>query len=145
MSDYRKPKRNTSESGFMLMIEKALGGLIDKLFSRGAGFAVFPSGELTKRWAELESHDPKLAVLEADKLVDEVLKRAGLAGESMAERLRRCENLTDRMTYQEMWDAHKLRNQLAHEVDHRVDGFGLQDAMRKMKKFLLSLGAFKND
>src|SRR3989344_2079440 len=47
------------------------------------------------RWEEIKRHvssfveaEWKLAVIEADKFVDDVLKTAGFAGESMGERLR---------------------------------------------------------
>ncbi len=56
----------------------------------------------------------KLAVIDADNLVDELLKRMGLEGEHMADRL---ENLTteDFRSLDRIWDAHRLRNRLVHE------------------------------
>jgi hypothetical protein len=57
----------------------------------------------------------KHAVMEADKLVDHILKLKGYAGESFADRLRAAEKFIDRNTYESLWYAHKIRNQIAHD------------------------------
>jgi hypothetical protein len=124
--------------------EKGVAALVDRLLQKNK-FAVFPKGEISQRFQEIETMEPKLAVIEADKLVDSVMKRAGIRGNSMADRLRRCEKLVDRFVYQEMWDAHKLRNHLVHEVDHHATPDEAMQAIWKMKKFLVTLGVFKNE
>lgn len=57
----------------------------------------------------------KHAVMEADKLVDHTLKLKGYSGESFADRLRSAEKFMDRNTYESLWYAHKIRNQIAHD------------------------------
>lgn len=57
----------------------------------------------------------KHAVLEADKLVDFILKKRGYRGETFAERLRSAEDYLDHRVYQDIWDGHKIRNQIAHD------------------------------
>ena len=57
----------------------------------------------------------KEAVFEADKLLDFVFKLIHLRGETFADRLKAAKNLLP--NYQAVWDAHKLRNNLAHELD----------------------------
>lgn len=55
------------------------------------------------------------AIMEADKLLDYVLKGKGYAGETMADRMRSANRDFSRRN--DVWAAHKLRNALAHEVD----------------------------
>ena len=139
-------RKNKKPSGpnFLSFLEKGIGLLVDKLFSKSS-FAAFPHGEMTQKWQEIEEMDPKMAVIEADKLVDNVLRRAGLQGASMADRIRKTEKLVSRNVYQSMWDAHKIRNGLVHEVDHYVDEFSSRTAVLKMRNYLEALGVFKND
>lgn len=129
----------------MEMFERAIGKLLDMILPSKVGFAVMKPGELTTMWIDLEHMEPKLAVLEADKLVDVVLKKGGVRGESIGERLRKIESLVNRSIYNDMWEAHKVRNQLAHEVGYHVEPQKARDAIWKMKRFLVALGAFKND
>ena len=139
-------RKNQNQSGpnFLSFLEKGIGLLVEKLFSKSS-FAVLPHGELSNRWQEIETMDPKIAVIEADKLVDTVLRRAGLDGASMADRIRKTEKMVSRNVYQSMWDAHKVRNELVHEVDRHVNEYGSRDAINKMRNYLEALGAFKNE
>lgn len=127
-----------------MMVEKGIGRLFDFIFKKNP-FETFPKGEISRRWEKVEAMEPKMAIIEADKLVDTVLKRAGTKGESMADRLRRTEKIVDRSAYQAMWEAHKVRNQLVHEFDHDFDEARANEVLWKMKKFLTTLGAFKNE
>ena len=126
------------------LIEKGLSRVIDLLFAK-SNFAVYPQGEITKMWKEIEDLDPKMAVIEADKLVDAVLKRANVSGNSMADRLRRVQKLVSRKVYNDMWEAHKVRNRLVHEMAHQLNSADSANAIWKMKKFLVDIGAFKNE
>jgi hypothetical protein len=58
----------------------------------------------------------KLALIEADKILDEILKIAGFRGSTMAERL---QNLTPAQipNINKLWLAHKVRNRIVHEPD----------------------------
>ena len=76
------------------------------------------------RWDEIEKHinstreaEWKFAVIEADKLVDEPLKNAGFAGDTMGDRLMNIQpgQLT---TLQGLWEAHKIRNRLVHDTNY---------------------------
>lgn len=55
----------------------------------------------------------KLAILEADNMLDEILEEHGYLGETLADKLKAM-NPTRVTSYNEIWDAHKLRNQIAH-------------------------------
>ena len=53
---------------------------------------------------------------EADKLLDFAMKSKGIKGENMGERLKNSQKYFERNHYQDLWNAHKHRNQLAHEL-----------------------------
>jgi len=57
--------------------------------------------------------DWKLAIIEADIILDEILKEAGYAGASLGERLRSI-SPTQLRSLDDAWQAHKVRNQIAH-------------------------------
>jgi len=78
------------------------------------------------RWQEIKNHvnsfkesEWKFAVIEADKLVDDALKSAGFAGESMGERLMLIKP-GQLLNLQYLWDAHKLRNLLVHDANYQI-------------------------
>lgn len=144
MSYKNKKTQDGLANSFVGIIEKGVDSIVG-LFLPKHKFNVFRSGELTKRWEEVERMGGNLAVIEADKLVDAILKKASINGESMADRMRKTESLVDRKVYQDMWDAHKLRNSLVHDVDRLVSQYEIEIALLKMKKYLIGLGAFEGE
>ena len=58
-------------------------------------------------------NDWKLAIIEADIILDEVLKEAGYQGASLGERLRSI-SPAQLQSLDAAWQAHKVRNQVAH-------------------------------
>jgi len=87
-------------------------------------------GEGVERWEVVESHvnsnnpgEWRLAIIEADSMLDDVIKKMGYEGESLGERLKAIDQ-SDLSSVQSAWEAHKVRNQIAHEgsgfkLDHR--------------------------
>lgn len=61
----------------------------------------------------------KLAVIEADKLLDELLRRMGYKGKDMGARLKRLtpEQLPN---INDIWKAHKVRNLLSHDMNYHI-------------------------
>ncbi len=81
----------------------------------------------------------KSALIDADKLLDFVMKSSGLRGETMGDRLKNAEKRFERNMYNKIWEAHKLRNRLVHEIDSNFNenvirnGFSdLRAAIRKL-------------
>lgn len=81
-------------------------------------------GPLRPRWDAIVSHldssreaDWKLAVMEADKLADEALSRAGFGGATFGDRLTGIAPGT-LVSLDGLWWSHKVRNRLAHELDY---------------------------
>lgn len=81
------------------------------------------------------------AIVKLDKFFDEMLKQTGAQGETFADRLRNSENLFNRQTYNDIWEAHKLRNRIAHDVDVKISVGECKAAVNKFKSGLHSLGA----
>ncbi len=59
-------------------------------------------------------NDWKLAIIEADVILDDALKQFGYAGSSLGERLKSI-STSQLSTLPEAWEAHKIRNRIAHE------------------------------
>lgn len=64
--------------------------------------------------------DWKLAVIEADKLVDDLLVQKGYKGESLAERLSFV-NKKELKSLGLLWEAHKIRNRITHQSGFKLD------------------------
>ena len=56
----------------------------------------------------------KMGIMEADNLLDEILKKIGVSGENLGARLKNIE-VSDFQNLQNAWEAHKTRNKIAHE------------------------------
>lgn len=83
----------------------------------------------------------RTAVSEADKLFDHVLREAGFKGNTMADRLRSAKGSFAYATYDSIWQAHKLRNALAHEVGFDLVKSQADEALQNFEKGLKELGA----
>ena len=80
-----------------------------------------------------------LAVLNADKLVDQAMRDLGYGGKTMGDRLKLAK---DRFSNRDsIWEAHKLRNRIAHESDAKVGFDHARKALAGFKRALKDLGA----
>jgi hypothetical protein len=81
-----------------------------------------------------------LAIIDADKLLDQALKKRRFKGKTMGERLVSAQRfLSDNDT---VWYAHKLRNRLVHEPNIRLKKKEAQAALAGFRQGLRDLGAF---
>lgn len=80
-----------------------------------------------------------LCILNADKLLDQALRDRGVAGKTMAERMRGCQGKWTNGNG--LWAAHKVRNRLAHETDATIDYDRAKQALIAYKQALKDLGA----
>jgi hypothetical protein len=80
-----------------------------------------------------------LSVLNADKLVDKAMTDRGFGGNNMGDRLKSAAKVfTDRNG---IWNAHKLRNRIAHEADVSVTYDQARTALASFRQALKDLGA----
>lgn len=85
-----------------------------------------PKKAMVKKWEsvleKLESDDEntcKLAVIEADKIFDDLLVKIGYQGEDMGDRLKQL-TPAQLSNLDQVWQAHKVRNQIVHQPDFRL-------------------------
>jgi len=98
------------------------------------------------RWLQIEASLKRdevssyhLAVLNADKLLDQALRERGIKGDTMGARMKA---LRDRWSNaNNVWSAHKLRNQIAHEPDVHVSYDDARRALAGFKQALKDVGA----
>ena len=69
---------------------------------------------ILKNSDSLNENDWRLAIIEADIMLDELLEKMGLVGETIGDRLKTVQS-ADFKTIDAAWEAHKIRNQIAHE------------------------------
>jgi hypothetical protein len=102
--------------------------------------------ETESRWTALLAkadknppHSFVLAIIEADKIADDALKRLGFQGDHMADRLEKL-NATSMKTLEGLWRVHRLRNELVHAPDFEVSETDAREVLGTYQKFLKELG-----
>ena len=83
---------------------------------------------------------PKMAVIEADKLLDLALKDLNVSGENAAERLKNASRSNMLKSPDNAWTVHKVRNKLVHEKHINVDIKRAQNVVRAIENELHHLG-----
>ncbi len=86
----------------------------------GHGAHGTPAAFTNTRWEKIvtdinskNSGDWRLAILEADIVLDEMLSKMGYHGETLSDKLKAVEP-SDFLTLNSAWEAHKIRNAIAH-------------------------------
>lgn len=98
-----------------------------------------------ERWLTITqsiTNDPgsmQLAVLNADKLLDQALRERGVAGETLGERLKNGKSRFRNVN--SVWTAHKLRNQIAHDNHVKISRKQTDSALAAFRAGLIDLGA----
>lgn len=100
--------------------------------------------EYERRWKELQGFLKDkatwpLAIIDADKLLDEALKTRRFKGKTTGERLVAAQH--ELKNNSEVWFAHKLRNRLVHEQDIKLRKNDVKDALLGIRSALKDLGA----
>lgn len=104
-----------------------------------------PAGQkhFQEKWVELLTRvrTPEgmvLAVIDADKLLEEALKHKGYKGKTTGERLVSAQR--DIKDNDAVWYAHKLRNRLVHEPNVKLRKNEAQSALAGFRACLKDLG-----
>jgi hypothetical protein len=80
-----------------------------------------------------------MSVLNADALLGQALKDKGIQGTTMGERMKQMQKKWSNAN--NVWTAHKLRNQIAHEPDVKLDYDNVRRALASFKQALKDVGA----
>ncbi|MCA9346565.1 hypothetical protein KC960_03690 [Candidatus Saccharibacteria bacterium] len=97
-----------------------------------------------KKWRDIQklcanSEDWSHAIVHADMLLEEVLKKKKITGKTMGEKL---VNSEDRFTNNEaLWNAHKLANSIKQNGDKSLKDSEVKEALIAFGQSLRDLGA----
>ena len=98
------------------------------------------------KWLEIENSVTRdntaswqLAIMNADKLLDQALRERRFRGQTMGERMKSAQKTWENANH--VWGAHKIRNQLAHEVNANVTYDITLRSLSAFKQGLKDLGA----
>ncbi len=94
---------------------------------------------IQKKCSDKESW--KEAIIEADNLVDEVLKKKKFKGNSMGERLVNAEKQLGK--HESVWFGHKLRKKLETDPNAKLNKDDTKEALLGFGQALKDLGALK--
>ena len=104
-------------------------------------------GKLEKRWAEIKERleegqeaEAKLAVMEADNLLNTTLKGMGYVGDSLDDKL---DKLSDGVlvNISEIKESHKVCSDIIHDPSYRLDGKEAEKVLNVIEKTLINLQA----
>jgi hypothetical protein len=128
----------------LLLVLRGLGGdLRDTL--KGAQMPIASKKKMQKRWITIEERiktnqnaQLKIAILEADKLVDEVLFNIGYGGKNMKERL----DAADANQIEEidnLREGHEVRNKIIYDDNFYLDKAEAERVINLYREFLDNL------
>lgn len=114
---------------------------------RPSSFSATSKKEIQEKWQKIEelmqlggeSHF-RQAVIFADNLTDKVIK-SKVRGETMGERLKKSQKLFNWQTYDGLWKAHKIRNEIVHNNDHELMAHEARMAISRFERALRELKA----
>lgn len=95
---------------------------------KGVDMPLISKGKMQKRWDKVKSRlkiespsQYKVAIIEADAIVDEILAGIGYKGANMSEKLEQVgvNHLDDHL--EALKGAHQIRNQIVHQADFAID------------------------
>lgn len=101
----------------------------------------------TRQWVKIVSRletglesEYKLALIEADSMLDDILKKMGHKGESLGERLKKVpQDVVSNIGEVEL--AHKVRNNIVHDPDYRLSREEAKKTLDIFEKALTDLEA----
>lgn len=104
--------------------------------------------KIEKDWRKIVSRldtgmesEYKLAIIEADDMMDETLKRMGYGGESLGERLEKLTAAT-LSNIEEIKEAHKVRNNIVHDPNYKLSLEETKKTLAIFEKAFKDLEAF---
>lgn len=76
--------------------------------------------EVNKKMVSNSPSEWKLAVIEADKILDKILESKGYEGATMGDKLKQLVPADLPEIYDDVWEAHKIRNRIVHEPNFEL-------------------------
>ena len=130
-----------------------LGSEEEKIYTLGTAI-------LSERWESIMDRSKinspesiKMAIIDADNLVDDLLERMGLgSGDGFASKEKTTASMADKLenlsiddfsTLNRLWAAHRVRNKIVHEPDFAISHEEAQRTLDDYASFLKEVGAIK--
>lgn len=104
---------------FVLIIALVLIFLLQSKPHDGRSYILKKMEEIDLLSHSSQENDIRTALIHLDALLDTILKQKQTRGESLGERLKNARHHFDYHSYNDIWEAHKLRNRMVHEIDFR--------------------------
>ena len=111
-------------------------------------FKPYGTRKIVKRWGKIKTRfelpsesEQKLAIIEAEGILDEILKKMGFPGATFEERLKQMTSV-QLSNIEEIWEAHKIRNNIVHDPDYRLSTAEAREAFEIYERALTNLEAF---
>jgi len=114
---------------------------------RGTDVPTFPKSKMYRKWKVIQKRmqtgqdsNYKLAVIEADKILDNILESAGFPGKNMGERL---QNMTSAhlSNLEDILEAHELRNKIVNNMELELEFSQAEQAIKAYSAALDELEA----
>ncbi|MAG44494.1 hypothetical protein CL633_01245 [bacterium] len=118
-----------------------------RLRFRGTDIPTFPKPRMRRKWESIrtrmhtrEESNYKLAIIEADKMLDQILEASGYPGENLGQRL---EKITSAQfsNIQDLLQAHGLVSKLSQNMEYEVKFHEAEQAFKAYEKTLDELEA----
>jgi hypothetical protein len=107
-----------------------------------------PKKHAKNAWDAAQKHffagnpnDLKMAVMEADNILNDALRYAGINGANLGDRLKHVKR-NQMPNIEDVWAAHKLRNEIAHETSFSLKRDVAERALDAYETALKNMGAF---
>jgi hypothetical protein len=126
-------------SSTLLISLVALIGLLAVIFflNKKVEPAWKPKVRLKLSQINSKTSDLKLKLLELDKLLEFTLQNHFYIQEPIGNILKQKASYIDRHDLNKIWTAHKLRNQLAHNIDFTASYNDLQNSTLDLTKYII--------
>lgn len=106
----------------------------------------FGTKKLIKQWLKIKERletglesEYKLAIIEAEAILDDVLKKMGYSEETFGEKLKQV-SVDILPNIEEIWEAHKTRNNIVHDPDFKLNLDEAKKTISIYEKALTDLG-----
>ena len=100
---------------------------------------------VVKRWGKIKNRldlttesEHKLAIIEADGLLNEILKRMNYQGETLGDKLRQIP-VSQLPNLEQLSQAHEIRNNIVHDPDYRLSLDQARKVLEAYKEALKTL------
>ncbi|GEM_PF-526274 len=108
-------------------------------YYKGTAIKDMPKGKTQRAWnkvqkrlATMHEAEYKMAVIEAEKIFDNILLMIGYKGNTLGDRLKTIKK-EQLQSLDEVWSAHKVRNRIVHNPDEKISLSEAQEAVGKFE------------